>query len=422
MSTPIRLNQALARCSMRQAFGLIVVLASLVAAGSNLAAQTAGPASSATKWIDAWGASYLPTLVNGAVRNVPTFKSQTVRIAVFSRLGGFRARVRFTNRFQAAPLVIGAAHLAQAAAGGAIVPETDRVLAFGGAASVTIPPGAELWSDPVDLPVRQHGEVMVSLFLPEALKPTAFHAIGLKTSYLSAPGDHTGAVIMPPAEGSPTTTSVFFVSGIQVMAPATAKVIVAFGDSITDGANSDLDSNTGWPELLSRRLPALADGTPVAVINMGIGSNRIVSADAAGPSGVHRFADDVLSRPNVTHVIVFEGINDISYEHASPGLLIGAYQDVIARAHARGIKVYGATLLPIQNSTKDTPANEATRQAVNRWIRTAQAYDAVIDFEKVVQDPKNPLRIRRDLTRDYVHPNTAGYRLLADSIDLELFK
>jgi len=422
MSTPIRLNQALARLPMRQVLVLIVVLSSFVAPGSALEAQTAGPASSETKWIDAWGVSYLPTLLNGAVRSVPTFKNQTVRIAVFSRLGGSRARVRFTNRFQAAPLVIGAAHLARAAVGGAIVQETDRALAFGGASSVTIPPGAELWSDPVDIPVLQHSEVMVSLFLPEALKPAAFHATGSKTSYISAPGDYTGAVTMPPAEGSRTTTSVFFVSGIQVVAPATAKVIVAFGDSITDGANSDLDSNTGWPELLSKRLPALADGTPVAVINMGIGSNRIVSADAAGPSGVHRFTDDVLSRPNVTHVIVFEGINDISYEHASPEQLIGAYQDVIARARARGIKVYGATLLPIQNSTKDTPANEATRQAVNRWILNSKAYDAVFDFEKVVQDPNNPLRIRKDLTRDYVHPNSAGYKLIADSIDLELFK
>jgi lysophospholipase L1-like esterase len=158
------------------------------------------------------------------------------------------------------------------------------------------------------------------------------------------------------------------------------------------------------------------------VINMGIGSNRLVASDQAGPAGVKRFADDVLARPNVSHLIVLEGINDISYEHAPPAQLIAAYQDLIARAHAKGIKVYGATLLPIQKSVKDTPQNEATRQAVNEWIRGAGVFDAVIDFEKVVRDPQNPLIIRADLTGDHVHPNTAGYRLMGEAIDLALFE
>ncbi len=424
MSIPLPLNLSFTRRSRWRVLALIAGLA-VLAAGSTLTAQRGAAKSAAAapaQWIDAWGLSYLPTLVNGGLRDVPAFNHQTLRLSLFSRLAGSAARVKFTNKFQAAPLVIGAAHLALRAGDGAIAPATDRALTFGGAASVTIPPGAERWSDPVDLAVPQHAEVMVSLFLPDSIKPTAYHATGLKTGYLSAPGDHTAAATMPPAEGTNTTIMFFFVSGLQVMAPARTNVIVAFGDSITDGANSDLNTNSGWPEVLSKRLPALADGTPVAVINMGIGSNRIVSADAAGPSGVHRFADDVLARPNVTHVIVFEGINDISYEHATAEQLIGAYQDVIARAHAKGLKIYGVTLLPIQNSTKDTPANEATRQAVNQWIRTAKAYDAVLDFEKVVLDPENPLRIRKDLTRDYVHPNTTGYKLMADSIDLKLFE
>jgi lysophospholipase L1-like esterase len=206
------------------------------------------------------------------------------------------------------------------------------------------------------------------------------------------------------------------------MAPARSRVIVTFGDSITDGAASTVDANGSWPDVLSRRLPALRDGTPVSVINMGIGSNRLVSSDKAGPAGVKRFEEDVLDRPNVTHVIVLEGINDISYEQASADQLIAAYQDLIARSHARGIRIYGATLLPIEESVKDTPQNEATRQAVNRWIRESGAFDAVIDFEAVVRDRDNPRIIRADLTADRVHPNTEGYRLMGEAIDPALFE
>jgi lysophospholipase L1-like esterase len=218
------------------------------------------------------------------------------------------------------------------------------------------------------------------------------------------------------------TTMYFIVSDVQVLAPAASRVIVAIGDSITDGATAAVNANAAWPDVLSRRLPALSDGTPVSVINMGIGSNRLTTSDAAGPTGVKRLEVDVLSRPNVSHLIVLEGINDISYEQATAEQLVAAYEEIIEKAHARGIKVFGATLLPIQNSRKDTPANEATRQAVNKWIRESRRFDAVLDFEKVVQDPQNPLRIRRELTSDFVHPNTQGYRLMGESVALTQFE
>ena len=256
--------------------------------------------------------------------------------------------------------------------------------------------------------------------MPETTKPESFHPTGLKTQFIAA-GDHCGDATLVSAGPGSRTTMYFFVSDVQVMAPAKSRVIVAFGDSITDGAASANDANGSWPDVLSKRLPALPDGTPVSVINMGIGSNRLLTSDAAGPAGVKRLEDDVLSRPNVSHLILLEGINDISYEQVPPEKLIAACEQVIDKAHAKGIKVFGATLLPIQNSRKDTPANEATRQAVNKWIREAHRFDAVLDFEKVVQDPQNPLRIRRDLTGDYVHPNTEGYRLMAESVPLDLF-
>ncbi|HEY4328428.1 MAG TPA: SGNH/GDSL hydrolase family protein [Phycisphaerae bacterium] len=393
-------------------------------------------------WIDSWATSFTPTTINNSLHAAPTFNNSTLRLFAFSHLAGTQARVKFSNKFESTPLSIGGAHLAlrQGATGSAINPGTDRVLSFSQKLAVTIPPGEELWSDPVTLDIPQHADIAVSVFIPDQRRPTGFHETGLKTSYIT-PGDHTGLAAFPaPARGgargggtdaaTTTTTVITLISGIQVMAPKSTKVIVTLGDSITDGAASTSDAQAAWPDVLSKRLPKLSDGTPVSVINMGIGSNRFVSSDLAGPAGIKRFPDDVLARPNVAYLIVMEGINDISYEHATPEQLIKAYQQVIDQAHAKGIKVFGATLLPIAHSTKDTPENIATQQAVNKWIRDSKGgagaggggYDAVLDFEKVVQDPQDPTSIRANLTADHVHPNTAGYKLIGDSIDLKLFE
>jgi len=417
----------MARCRgrRRQAVCLLAAVCALMqAAGAQgrAAAPAIGPAAE-RKWVDAWAVSYLSTTVNGTPQAVPTFHNQTLRLNMFLKLGGTSLRVKLSNRFSKQPLVIGGAHVAvrRQASGPDILLETDHVLTFGGARTLKLEPDKEMWSDPVNLEVKQHQDITVSLYLPETTTPEAFHPTGLKTQFLAA-GDHCGDATLLSAGMGSRTVMYFFVSDIQVLAPATSKVIVAFGDSITDGAASANDLNAAWPDVLSKRLPALQDGSPVCVINMGIGSNRLLTSDAAGPAGLKRLEEDVLARPNVSYLILLEGINDISYEQASAEKLIAAYEQVIEKAHAKGIKVFGATLLPIQNSRKDTPANEATRQAVNKWVREAHKFDAVLDFEKVVQDPQNPLRIRQELTGDYVHPNTEGYRLMAESVPLDLFE
>jgi len=377
----------------------------------------------AGKWIDSWATSFLSTTVMGVTQFAPAFNNQTLRLNVFTKLGGTKVRVKLTNKFATNTLTVGAAHVALQSEKNSIVEASDRALTFGGQSGITLEPGAEIWSDPVTLTVKQHVTVSISVYVPDNFQPTTFHPTGLHTSYLSATGNFVGASTLPLASTGSITTGVVIVTGLQVWAPKKTKVIICFGNSITDGAASKNDVNGTWPDVLSSRIPVLPSGVPFSVINMGIGSNRIVSSDLAGPSGVHRFAEDVLSRPNVAYLIVMEGINDISYEHATAADITGAYATIVVQAHAKGIKVYGATLLPIGNSRKYTVENEATRQAINVWIRTPGNFDAVLDFEEVVKDPAtNPLRIRSEWTGDYVHPNTAGYAAVGNSIPLSLFK
>jgi lysophospholipase L1-like esterase len=412
------------------AFACLVAAVSVIAGSAAFDLPAAGAATAATRhtqtagdqWVDAWGASFLSTTVNGAVSSVPSFNNQTYRLNLFTKLGGTQVRVRLTNKFATNSVKIGAAHVALQSTNNSIQAGTDRALTFGGQAGVTLAAGAEAWSDPVTLTVAQHAKLAVSVYLPSSTRPTTFHPTGLHTSYISRTGNYTASTTLPLATFSNTTTEVVFVNDVQVRAPATSQVAVAFGDSITDGACATNNANGTWPDVLSNRLSTLPSGAPFSVINMGIGSNRVVSSDQAGPSGVHRFADDVLARPDVKYVVLLEGINDISYEKATAATITGAYASLVTQAHAAGIKVYGATLLPIGNSTKYTAANEATRQAVNTWIRTPGNFDAVLDFEAVVKDPTtSPLRIKSTLTCDYVHPNAAGYLALGSSIPLTLF-
>jgi lysophospholipase L1-like esterase len=358
----------------------------------------------------------------------PTINNQTVRMIVHTSIGGHRVRVQLSNAFGTSALQIGAAHLALHDKDSAIAAGSDHALTFSGRASAAIPPGAEMLSDPLDLDVPALGDLVISLYVPvEAPTPTV-HLTGLHTTYISQPGDFTGAVSI----ADPTTRELWYwIAGVDVVAPAKSAAIVAFGDSITDGATSTPNTNSSWPSQLAVRLAADKSTAGVAIINEGISGNRLLG-DGAGVNALARFDRDVLSQPGVKWLIVLEGINDIGLGNL-PGTppseaptaddLIAAHKQIIERAHMHGIKVIGATLTPYVGAAYATDRGEVMREAVNEWIRTGKAYDAVIDFDAAVQDPANPKQIRPSFNiRDHLHPNDDGYKAMAAAVDLALFK
>ena len=311
------------------------------------------------------------------------------------------------------------------------MPGTDRALMFGGQASFTMMPGVVVVSDPVDIDVPAVGDLTVSLYLPSDTGSPTTHATALHTTYVSTEGDFTGQSEFPLAG---TTQQYYWVSSVEVVAPADASAIVAFGDSITDGARSTSDTNNSWPALLAARLAANKATSNIAVINEGIGGNRLFT-DAAGLAGVSALARldrDVFSHPGVKWLMILEGINDIGTLGATtppPGGpvtkedLIWVLQQVIDRAHAHGIKVIGCTLTPYEGAGYARENGEAIRAAVNHWIRTSGTFDAVVDFEAATRDPNNPKRFKPEFDPgDHLHPNDAGYKAMADAVDLSIFK
>jgi lysophospholipase L1-like esterase len=343
--------------------------------------------------------------------------------------------VVFSNTFGTAPLTIGAAGVALRDRDAGIRPQSKRQLTFGAMARAIVPAGAILVSDPVDLAVPDFADLSIDLYLPDdttAMKsPITTHPASWQTNYLSAPGNHVGAITLPVqtttayrrSDGLPSSTW-FFLTRIEVMAPRQAGAIVTIGDSITDGTASTLDANNRWPDHFARRLATA--GIRMAVLNAGIGGNRVLN-DGNGPSALARFDRDVIAQTGVTDVIVLEGINDIGQarQNASPSAthLIAAHKQMIERAHARGLRIYGATLTPFEGAAYWTAEGEAKRQLLNDWIRDGHAYDAVFDFDLAVRDPDHPTRaLARYDPGDHLHLNAAGYQAVANTIDLTRFR
>ncbi len=376
-----------------------------------------------THWVGTWAAT--PAPADGIALSAPT-----VRMFPRVSIGGDIIRVRLSNAHGNDKLRVGAARVAlRAGMGPSMVPGTDRVLTFNGSASAVIPTGSFLISDPVSLTVRPLSDLAVSVYLPDELTP-AFGVTGRyarQTNYVSPPGDFTGNTVMPVGR---VTDDWYFLSGIDVLSDAGTGGIVAFGDSITDGNISTHDAFCRWPDQLARRIIARG-GRRLGVMNQGLGGNRILH-HVRGDSGMRRFDRDVLSAPGVSHVIVVLGINDIRNRRGlanetvtAQGMIDGLAQMAL-RAHARGIKIFGGTLTPFENETflrgAYTLEGEAKRQAVNEWIRSGGAFDAVIDFDAELRDPGHPARMVPIYDNgDHLHPGDIGLNRMGDVIDLSLF-
>ena len=375
------------------------------------------------QWVGTWAAS--PMLASmGAARG---HFDATFREIVHISNGGSQVRVRFTNEFGIDGLTIGNAHVAVSAGGSAIQAGSDHALTFLGATSVRIPPGAQMYSDPVDLSVAPQSDVAVSFYLPAQIAHTeTYHAFADQDNFVAV-GDQTGASSLT---GATTVQSWFYLDGVDVPAVAGSEAVVAFGDSITDGAHSTPNANRRWPNVLADRLKAVPAQNQIAVLDEGIGGNRILN-DQAGPSALARYERDILSQNGVRYLIILESINDIGRlahvttpdDDVTAEQLEGGLKQLADAAHQHGIKVYGATLTPYGGANYYSAKGEQVREAVNNWIRHSGTFDAAIDFAQVTGDPANPNQFNPAYdSGDHLHPNDAGYKAMGDAIDLSLFK
>jgi lysophospholipase L1-like esterase len=375
------------------------------------------------RWIGTWATTPAPT--EGIA-----LQGQTVRMIARVSVGGPRLRVRVSNAYGLRKLRIGAASIGPRSSGAAVA--SQQPLTFNGSPSASIPAGALIVSDPVDLDLPPLSDLAISVYLPDEL-PESFqltgHGNAHQTNYVSPPGDFADAAELPVES---TTDAFLFVSGVEVLAPSEAGCVVALGDSLTDANISELDANHRWPDQLARRLVARGQGRPFGIVNQGIGGNRILH-DVRGDSGLRRFDRDVLAQSGVSHVIVLLGINDIRNRWQKPEEVVTAEEmidglhQLAVRAHAGGIEIFGGTLLTFENETFNpgfyTPEGEAKRQQVNAWIRTSGAFDAVIDFEAALRDPSHPTQMLPMYDcGDHLHPSDRGYLHMGDCIDLTLFE
>jgi lysophospholipase L1-like esterase len=363
------------------------------------------------------------------------FSNQTLREIVHVSAGGSSVRVRLSNIYGKQQVDIGAVHIALRSKDAGIAPQTDRAVTFSGRGAVAIPPDSVVLSDPIQLNVPASADLAISIFVPNEATGAGIHYSAQQTSYVGD-GDLTASPSF--SSDAVAITSWVFLGGVDVLEPAGAATIVAFGDSITDGARSTVNANNRWPDILASRLLARRSGPTLAVVDAGIGGNRILHDPASnirfGVNALARFGRDALSQPGVRYVIVLEGINDLGHpgagapesETVSADDIIAGLKQMIERAHERGVKIYGGTLTPFGGTTIKgyyTPEKEAKRQAVNEWIRTSKAFDGVIDFEKAVRDPSEPGRMLPAYDGgDHLHPGDAGYKAMGDAIDLSLFK
>ncbi len=362
----------------------------------------------------------------------PALPAQTLRQVVRTSTKGTRVRIRLSNLYGTQPLTVGAAHVGLSAGGARVAAGSDRPLLFGGRPAVTIAAGGSVLSDPVDLTVAALQPLAVSLYLPAPVAVSTVHGFVLRPTYLKAAGDATGAADFPSAA---TDDNLYFLSDVEVLGPDTGRTLAVVGDSIADGVGASSADVAGWPDALAARLQAEPALAAIGIANEGIAGNRILndaSKPYVGPSALNRFDRDALDKPGVRWVLLHEGVNDITAARllAAPADRVTVEQieagmrKLAERARARGVKIWAGTLLPFAG-TKDFWSADAERDrlALNAWIRTAGVFDAVVDFDAALRDPADATRLNPAYdSGDHLHPNDAGYRVMAQQVDVRLLR
>ncbi|HEV2272137.1 MAG TPA: SGNH/GDSL hydrolase family protein [Steroidobacteraceae bacterium] len=402
--------------------GMRVALCVAVSLGLGLTAPgiavaSSSPAAAGGGWVAAWYSPPFPTTAVWDCNQVRTFSHRTVRQVVRLEAAGDRVRIRLTNELGLEPLQFGAVHVALSSPNGVTEPGTDRAVTFAGKPGAIIPTGKALVSDPVDLRVRRFQELAISVYYPSEAAP-AGHLAELD---ISSSGDHAAESVWPDADRA---QSPGLASTVAVEQAAPQQVLVAFGDSITEGDCATDGTHRDYPEQLAVLLAAQGGSDKSwIVINSGISGNRLLH-DGSGPKALARFDRDALDIEGVRAILLLEGINDIGWAFDSRGNggplaatdIIGAYQDLIRRAHARGLQIFLGTLVPYEGAKYSHPAGERVREEVNAWIRKGQGFDGVVDFDAALRDPASPLHfLGADQCGDDLHPNDAGYHAMAET-------
>ncbi|MCQ6267847.1 SGNH/GDSL hydrolase family protein [Fictibacillus sp. WQ 8-8] len=405
---------------------LSVITAAGLLLGVSSAPANAEHHNAQKNWVASWGTSQQMSRESGVSHD--GFKNQTIRMIVNPNQGGKDVRLRFSNLYGVKPLVLDKVVLAHSATGAETVPKTGRMVTFKGKKRTVIPVGREISSDSVDFEVKENQDLTVSVYTHSATGPTTWHPLSKRTTYVSEQGDHT-------SENQSTSFTKgfknwFWMEGIDVAAKdKKTRVIITLGDSITDSYGFTSNPNRSWGDYFDQRLKEKYKHRSISVINSGISGNRILrDSPIFGEKALDRLNHDVLEQPGVTDMILLEGINDIGQEphEFDSSKIIAGMQQIIDKAHAKGIKVYGGTLTPFRGTTIAnyfTEEGEKTREEVNQWIRTSGAFDEVIDFERMIQDPADPQRLLPAFdSGDHLHPSDAGFQAMAYGVNLSLFK
>jgi lysophospholipase L1-like esterase len=386
--------------------GIVALLVAGAVAVAIAAREPATPSPVRLHQVATWGASPLPDYTGRR------FTDQTFRNVVYTSVGGKNLRIRLSNDYGHAPVAFTDVRVGRQQRGAAIVPGTNRAVTFDGHRSVTLYPGTDVYSDPLpgDVPAAQH--LVVSIYLPGPSGPTTNHWSSEQTTYVSTRGDHAADEHAAAYPSAGDDTVWWYLDAITVEVPGSVHTVVALGDSLTDGYASSLNAERRYPDLLAARLRQQPKRGQFGVLNEGVSGEKVTTGMLS------RLDRDVFAQPGVTSIIYLGGINDISTDHTA-AQLIAADTQIIDRAHVLGIRVLGGTLTPFAGSITYNAARERTRQSLNRWIRTSGAFDGVVDFDRALRDPADPMNLRAAYdSGDHIHPDDAGYAAMADAVDL----